>query len=196
MARVRPAVTTVDESLRSDADVMLAVATGDQQAFAELYDRFAGKVLGVVRRVVRDPAQSEEIAQEVLVEVWKTATRFDPARGSAQGWILTTAHRRAVDHVRSEQAHRNRTQRVGIRDHHAASHDETAETAEVNWEHDQVRQALDGLTPLQREAIELAYYKGYTYPEVAEILNAPLGTVKTRIRDGFIRIRDGLDVTS
>lgn len=196
MARVPPAVTTLDAAARSDAEVMLAVGRGDQQAFGELYDRFAGKVLGVVRRVVRDPAQSEEIAQEVLVEVWKTATRFDPDRGSVQGWILTTAHRRAIDHVRSEQAHRDRTQRVGIRDHYTATHDETSETVEVNWEHDQVRQALGGLTELQRQAIELAYYQGYTYPEVAEILDAPLGTVKTRIRDGFIRIREGLDMSS
>lgn len=196
VARVPPRATTVATASPSDAEVMQAIARGDQTAFAELYDRFAGKVFGVVKRVVRDPAQSEEIAQEVLVEVWRTASRFDPARGSVQGWVLTTAHRRAVDHVRSEQAHRDRTHRIGVRDHFSASHDSTAEAVEIDFEHAQIRDALAGLTPLQREAIDLAYYQGYSYPEVAELLDTPLGTVKTRIRDGFIRLREGLEVAS
>ncbi|MEX0832174.1 MAG: ECF RNA polymerase sigma factor SigK [Nitriliruptoraceae bacterium] len=195
MARVPPSAITLEVAPRPDADLMLAVAKGDKAAFSEVYDRFAGKVYGIVKRVVRDPAQSEEIAQEVLVEIWRTAARFDPERGSVQGWMLTTAHRRAIDHVRSEQAHRDRNQRVGVRDHFAVSHDETAETAEINFEHAQVREALNALSDLQRQAIELAYYQGYTYPEVAEILGAPVGTVKTRIRDGFIRLRDELGVT-
>lgn len=196
VARVPPNATTVEIASRPDAEVMLAVACGSQEAFAELYDRFAAKVFGVVKRVVRDPAQSEEIAQEVLVEVWRKASRFDSGRGSVQGWLLTTAHRRAVDHVRSEQAHRNRTQRIGVRDHFSVSHDATAEAVEIRFEHTQVREALAALTELQREAIDLAYYQGYTYPEVAELLDAPLGTVKTRIRDGFIRLREGLEVAS
>jgi RNA polymerase sigma-70 factor, ECF subfamily len=126
--------------------------------------------------------------------VWRTATRFDASRGSAQTWVLTMAHRRAVDRVRSEQASRNRNDRVGHRDQSRAF-DEVAEQVETSLEQDQVREALEALTELQREAVELAYYKGYTYREVAEVLDAPLGTIKTRMRDGLIRLRDAMGVT-
>jgi RNA polymerase sigma-70 factor, ECF subfamily len=177
----------------TDDELLVAVSRGDQEAFSELYDRFAARVFGIVRRVVRDPAQSEEVAQEVFVGLWRTATRFDPDKGSASTWILMTAHRRAVDHVRSEQAHRDRTARVGARDHRRPF-DEPAEQVELRFEHQQVRDALDSLTDLQRQAVELAYFGGYSYPEVAELLGAPLGTVKTRIRDGFVRLRDELGV--
>jgi RNA polymerase sigma-70 factor, ECF subfamily len=175
-------------------ELLQATARGDQAAFAELYDLLAPMVYGVIRRVVRDPSQSEEVAQEVFVEVWRTATRFDASRGSAQTWVLTMAHRRAVDRVRSEQASRNRNDRVGHRDQSRAF-DEVAEQVETSLEQDQVREALEALTELQREAVELAYYKGYTYREVAEVLDAPLGTIKTRMRDGLIRLRDAMGVT-
>jgi RNA polymerase sigma-70 factor, ECF subfamily len=177
----------------SDEDLLAAVARGDQRAFAQLYDRHAGLVYGVVKRVLRDPSQSEEVAQEVLVEVWRTATRFDPARGSAQTWMLTMAHRRAIDRVRSEQASRDRNDRIGQRDQ-SRPFDEVAEAVEVRFEHEQVREALSALTDLQREAVELAYYNGYTYREVAELLDTPLGTIKTRMRDGLIRLRDAMGV--
>ena len=173
--------------------LLLAVARGDQAAFAALYDRIGALVHGVVRRVVRDPAQSEEVTQEVMVEVWRTAVRFDPDRGAARTWILTMAHRRAIDRVRSEQASRNRTERVAGREH-ARDFDEVSERVEVAFEHEQVRTALGTLTDLQRQAVELAYYQGYTYREVAELLDTPLGTVKTRMRDGLIRLRDALGV--
>jgi RNA polymerase sigma-70 factor, ECF subfamily len=176
-----------------DEDLLLAVARGDQQAFADLFDRFGGSVFGVVKRVVRDPSQSEEVTQEVLVEVWRTATRFDPDRGTAQTWILTMAHRRAIDRVRSEQASRDRTDRIGVRDRSRAF-DEVAEAVELRFEHQQVRESLTALTELQREAVELAYYGGHTYREVAELLDTPLGTVKTRMRDGLIRLRDAMGV--
>jgi RNA polymerase sigma-70 factor, ECF subfamily len=177
----------------SDEDLLLAVARGDQAAFADLFDRFGGSVFGVVKRVVRDPSQSEEVTQEVLVEVWRTATRFDPVRGTAQTWILTMAHRRAIDRVRSEQASRDRTDRIGVRDR-SRPFDEVAEAVELRFEHQQVRDSLTALTELQREAVELAYYGGYTYREVAELLDTPLGTVKTRMRDGLIRLRDAMGV--
>ncbi|HVM19812.1 MAG TPA: ECF RNA polymerase sigma factor SigK [Egibacteraceae bacterium] len=185
----------------SDAPITLEgllgdVARGDQAAFAQLYDRVGGQVYGLVRRVLRDPAQSEEITQEVLLEVWRTASRFDRARGSAQSWIMTMAHRRAVDRVRSEQAARDRQERVATRDGAEAAFDVVAEDVEIRLERQQVRQALGNLTELQREAIELAYYGGYTYREVAELLDAPLGTVKTRLRDGLIRLRDTIGVTT
>jgi RNA polymerase sigma-70 factor, ECF subfamily len=183
-----------DGPARSADELLQAAARGDQAAFAALYDRLAPMVYGVIRRVVRDPSQSEEVAQEVFVEVWRIATRFDPARGSAQTWVLTMAHRRAVDRVRSEQATRNRNDRVGHRER-SREFDEVAEQVETGLEQAEVREALEVLTDLQREAVELAYYKGYTYREVAEVLDAPLGTIKTRMRDGLIRLRDAMGVT-
>lgn len=177
-------------------DLLAAVAKGDQAAFAAIYDRVHVQVYGLIRRVLRDPSQSEEITQEVLLDVWRTASRFDRTRGSAKAWILTMAHRRAVDRVRSEQASRNRETKVGVRDHAGDGFDEVAETVEVRLEHQQVRQAMDRLTDLQRESVELAYYGGYTYREVAELLDTPLGTVKTRLRDGLIRLRDAMGVTA
>jgi len=192
--RLRTVDPAVDGAPRDEQQLLVAVARGDQAAFGELYDRVAGTVHGVVRKVVRDPAQSEEVTQEVLVEVWRTAVRFDPQRGSARTWILTMAHRRAIDRVRSEQSSRDRTERAGHRDRSPAF-DEVAEEIERNDEHDQVREALAALTDLQREAVGLAYYQGYTYREVAELLDTPLGTVKTRMRDGLIRLRDAMGVT-
>lgn len=180
---------------RTDEDVLLRVARGDQAAFEQLYDRFAGPVYGVVRRVVRDPAQSEEVTQEVLTEVWRTATRFDPDKGKASTWILVMAHRRAIDRVRSVQASRDRTERVGIAQHER-DHDHVSEEVETRFEHEAVRTALDELTDLQRQAVELAYYGGMTYREVSELLDTPLGTIKTRIRDGLIRLRDTMGVTA
>ena len=179
--------------LRSDEHLLAEVARGDEAAFGELYDRYAGMVYGVVRKVVRDPSQSEEVAQEVLVEAWRTASRFDADRGSARTWLLTMAHRRAIDRVRSVQASRDRTEREG-RKYVDRDHDSVSEQVETRLEHQQVRGALAQLTELQREAVELAYYGGYTYRKVAELLDTPLGTVKTRLRDGLIRLRDAMGV--
>jgi RNA polymerase sigma-70 factor, ECF subfamily len=178
----------------SDEDLLAGAARGDQTAFAALYDRHAGLVHGVVRKVVRDPAQSEEVTQEVFVEAWRTATRFDPDLGSGRTWLLTMAHRRAIDRVRSEQASRDRTERVGRRDG-VRAYDEVTEQVELREEHELVRSALGTLTDLQREAVELAYFHGYTYREVADLLDTPLGTIKTRMRDGLIRLRDAMGVT-
>lgn len=172
-------------------DLLERVAASDQVAFGELYDTCAGQVYGLVRRILRDPAQSEEVTQEVLLEMWRTAARFDRNRGTARTWILTLTHRRAVDRVRSEQAARDRDSLAGSRDARTGF-DAVVEEVEVRLEHQQVRRALNRLTVLQREAVELAYYGGHTYREVAELLDAPLGTVKTRLRDGLIRLRDEL----
>ena len=173
------------------AGLLALVARGDHQAFERVYARLAGPVYGMVRQVLRDPAQSEEVAQEVLLEVWRAASRFDPARGSAAAWALTIAHRRAVDRVRSEHACSLREQKV------AADREGQADVADVvaaTLDRQRVRRCLDGLTELQRESIQLAYYGGYTYPQVARLLEVALGTVKTRIRDGLIRMRDCLGV--
>ncbi len=180
---------------RSDPDLdnlLTLVARGDQGAFESVYDRLAGPVYGLIRKVLRDPAQSEEVAQEVLLEVWRTASRFDPGKGSAVTWVLTIAHRRAIDRVRSETAAAEREQRSATA---PVAVDETAESVEASLEAERVRRCLDGLTELQRESITLAYYGGYSYPQVAALLDTALGTIKTRIRDGLIRLRDCLGVS-
>ncbi len=178
-------------------DLLRAVGRGDEAAFARLYDLVAPRVYGLIRRVLRDPAQAEEVAQEVLVEVWRTAARFDPAHGSATSWVFTIAHRRAVGRARSEQSSAERTVRAG-----AAAidtpYDEVADEVSGRLERQQVRRCLDDLTELQRQVVTLAYYQGHSYPQVAELLKTPLGTVKTRMRDGLIRLRDclGVEVTA
>ncbi|MEU5636292.1 sigma-70 family RNA polymerase sigma factor [Streptomyces rishiriensis] len=172
-------------------ELLVLVARGDQRAFERLYAVVSGPVFGLVRRVVRDPAQSEEVAQEVLLEAWRSAGRFDPNRGSALSWILTLAHRRAVDRVRSARAAVDREQREASR-YHDPAFDQVAEEVEAGLERQLVRRCLNRLTALQRQSVTLAYYDGYTYREVADRLSLPLGTVKTRMRDGLTRLRDCL----
>jgi RNA polymerase sigma-70 factor, ECF subfamily len=178
-----------DEDL---AQLLARVARGDHQAFEAVYGELASPVYGMIRQVLRNPAQSEEVAQEVLLEIWRTASRYDPGKGSPAAWALTIAHRRAVDRVRSETASTRR-------EHQAASgsggEDEVADAVETALDQQRVRRCLDSLTSLQRESVTLAYYGGYSYPQVAALLGTALGTVKTRIRDGLIRLRDCMGVT-
>ncbi|NAS20762.1 sigma-70 family RNA polymerase sigma factor [Herbidospora sp. NEAU-GS84] len=174
-------------------ELLVLVARGDETAFERLYDRLIASVFGLIRRVVRDRAQAEEVAQEVMVEVWRTAARFDPARGGAMAWVMTVAHRRAVDRVRSAQASSDREDRVARMGGEVA-YDHVAETVTTRLEGERVRRCLDGLTELQRQAVTMAYYGGYSYPEVAGLLKVPLGTVKTRMRDGLVRLRDCMGV--
>ncbi|MFM9373571.1 sigma-70 family RNA polymerase sigma factor [Streptomyces sp. Da 82-17] len=176
-------------------ELMGRVALGDQDAFASVYDLAMGPVLGTVRAVLRDHAQSEEVAQEIMVELWRTAARYRPDRGTAINWILTLAHRRAVDRVRSAEASAARDHKAALLDRTPA-YDTVAEQVESRLEREQVRRCLRTLTEIQRQAVTLAYYRGLTYREVAEILTLPLGTVKTRMRDGLIRLRDCLGVTA
>jgi RNA polymerase sigma-70 factor (ECF subfamily) len=167
------------------------VARGDRDAFEDLCHQIAAPVFGTVRAVLRDVPQSEEVAQEVLVEVWQSASRFDPRRGGALAWVTMIAHRRAVDRVRSEQRSAQRELRAAA---HTVAYDEVAETAEANLDAERVRRCLRSLTDLQREAVTLAYYGGYTYRQVAALLGVAAGTVNTRMRDGLIRLRDCLGV--
>lgn len=166
-----------------------AAAQGDQGSFAALYDATAPRVLGLVLRVLRDRAQAEEVTQEVFLQVWRSAGSFDPSRGSALAWLLTLAHRRAVDRVRSAQAQSKRD--LAYESQHVDTpFDSTAESAQERMEATRVRSALDVLTSPQRSAIELAFFDGLTHREVSERLGVPLGTAKTRIRDGLKRMRE------
>jgi RNA polymerase sigma-70 factor, ECF subfamily len=167
------------------------VARGDDAAYGVVYGQLAGHVFGVARSVLRDPAHAEEVAQEVLLEVWREAAHYDPARGTAKAWVMTLAHRRAVDRVRSEQASAAREQRAAKPE---VSYDVVAETVAARLDAERVRRCLGSLTGLQQESITLAYYRGFTYREVAALLKVPVGTVKTRMRDGLIRLRDCLGV--
>lgn len=171
------------------------VAKGDERAFEQLYELVAAPLFGLVQRVVRDAAQSEEIAQEVLVEVWRTATQYRSDRGSALNWILTLSHRRAVDRVRSAQSRRDRETRRASEDYHRPF-DEVTDAVAARWEQRQLRRCLSTLTHLQHESVVLTYYRGYTHRQAAGLLQAPLGTIKTRLRDGLIRLRDCLGVGS
>jgi RNA polymerase sigma-70 factor (ECF subfamily) len=171
------------------------VAKGDEQAFAELYDEVAPTVFGLARRIVRQAEHAEEVAQEVLLQVWQQAARFEPSRGSGLAWIMTLTHRRAVDRVRSAQSATDRENRVG-RASHEREHDSVAEAVEQKLEAEAVRDCIGALTDVQRESVMLAYFGGRSYPEVADQLGAPLGTIKTRMRDGLIRLRDCLGVTA
>ncbi|MFI0485447.1 sigma-70 family RNA polymerase sigma factor [Actinomadura sp. 9N215] len=173
------------------AELLGRVARGDQDAFAQVYEHLSGPVYGVALRVVRDPAQAEEVAQDVLVELWRKASHYRPERGTAMAWALTVAHRRAVDRVRSSQADRDREERTPAP---APDYDDVAEQVGTRLEHQQVRRCMRGLTETQRESITLAYYGGYTYREVSELLGVGLPAVKTRMRDGLIRLRDCLGV--
>jgi RNA polymerase sigma-70 factor, ECF subfamily len=193
--KAAPASGPADPVARSDADLdelLTLAARGDQGAFAAVYDRLARPAYGLICKVLRDPAQAEEVVQEVMLEVWRTASRFDPDRGAAATWVLTIAHRRAVDRVRSETAAAEREQRAA---QVPAAADDVADSVEASLDAELLRRCLDGLTDMQRESITLAYYGGYTYREVAKLLDAALGTVKSRIRDGLGRLRECLGVS-
>lgn len=172
-----------------EALLLRRCADGDKAAYAQLYERIAPRVFGLVRRVVHNRELSEEVTQEVLIDVWRHSARFDTTRGSAMGWILAIAHRRAVDRVRSEEAAGRRDTTYSLSSSGIAV-DPTGEAAESDVDRDTVRRALDSLTDTQRRSIELAYYGGYTHTEIATLLDIPVGTAKTRIRDGLIRLRD------
>lgn len=173
-------------------DALLRAAHGDQRAFAELYDMMSARVFGLIVRVVVDRSQSEEVLQEVFLEAWQTATSFDTDRGRARSWLLTIAHRRAVDRVRASQASRRRDLVVGARDL-AESRPGIDDEVELLIDAGNATSALNELPGPQRRAIVLAYFGGYSQREIAALLDTPLGTIKTRIRDGLSRLRRELE---
>ncbi len=175
----------------ADVDALVGrVARGDASAFEALYDELSSAVFGLARRVVRDPARAEDVTQEVFLEVWRKAARFDSALGRAKTWVMTIAHRRAVDAVRRNESQKRQDVK-GAPDE--VSHDEPADRVIAAEEHGAVRECLETLTDLQLESVRLAYFNGYTYNEVATLLEKPLPTIKTRMRDGLIRLRDCLE---
>ena len=176
-------------------DLLKAVAASDQESFAALYDRTSAVVFGAVRRIVRSQEHAEEVTQEVYLEIWRKARNWDPNRGSALTWIMLIARARATDRVRSEQASRDRQERVAPGWVELPA-DQVSEEVSIAFEQGEVRNMLGHLTDLQRQVIELAYFGGRTYPEVARLLDLPLGTVKTRMRDGLLRLRQALGTPS
>ena len=175
------------------ADLLVRSAAGDQAAFAGLYDMLSPRVFGLILRVLVDRHQSEEVLQEVFLEVWQTAERFAPNKGQGRSWVLTIAHRRAVDRVRSAQASTQRDVKAGFKDLDVA-HDGVAEQVELKIEGRRVVAALTTLPDLQREALVLAHYGGYSQSEIAVLVGSPLGTVKTRMGDGLSRLRAEMGV--
>ncbi|GAB3756136.1 sigma-70 family RNA polymerase sigma factor [Yimella radicis] len=167
----------------TDLGVLIAsCAAGDQDAFARTYDLASTRVYGMVLRVLRDEALTEEVTQEVFLEIWQKASSFRGG-GTAWGWVLAIAHRRAVDRVRSVEAARRRDERYANEPVGAAvGPEDTVVAAETGLA---VRQCLETLSAVQRHAIELAYWAGLTQHQIAEKLGAPLGTVKSRVRDGL-----------
>lgn len=183
------------DSIDHAGELLLRVAGGDQAAFARLYDMLSPRAFGLILRVLVDRSQSEEVLQEVFLEIWQSAARFAPNKGQGRSWVLTIAHRRAVDRVRSAQASTDRDVRAGFRDIDVA-HDGVAEEVELRIEGQRVSEALATLPDPQREAITLAYFGGYSQSEIAALVGAPLGTIKTRMRDGLSRLRVEMGVTS
>jgi len=168
-------------------------ARGRETAFAELYDLTCARIHGIVLRVIRSPDHAAEVTQEVYLDIWLHAAHYSPARGSALAWMTTIAHRRAVDRVRSQISTKAREDRYGQRSVEREA-DHVWEDVQQDFERHRVRKALRTLTAAQREALDLAYFGGYTQREVAGLLRVPLGTVKTRIRDGLIKLRDALEI--
>ncbi|MFJ6001168.1 sigma-70 family RNA polymerase sigma factor [Arthrobacter sp. NPDC092385] len=174
-------------------DLLLRIARQDRAAFALFYEQTSKRVYGLARRVLIDPELSEDATQEVYLQVWNTADRFNPAMGSPMAWLMTLAHRRAVDRVRSEQSATDREARYGAATQ-TIDHDDVVDTVTQRLEAESVVRCLDTLTETQQESVKLAYYGGLTYREVAEKLGVAVPTIKSRIRDGLIRLKTCLGV--
>lgn len=173
-------------------ELLAQTADGDQAAFAQFYELMGPSAYGLALRVTRDSHIAQDVLQETFADIWSQAGRYDPASSSARAWVAMITHRKAVDRVRREQSDRDRgatwVSRSAVR-----AHDSVAEVVQLRAEHRRVRSAMDRLTPVQREALDLAYFGGYTHTEVAARLDIPLGTAKTRIRDALRCLRTHLE---
>ncbi|BCW19735.1 ECF RNA polymerase sigma factor SigK [Arthrobacter sp. NtRootA9] len=176
------------------AVLLEGIARGDQAAFAEFYRLTSRRVFGMARRVLIDPELSEDTTQEVFLQVWQNAAKFDPSAGSPLSWLMTISHRRAVDRVRSSQSSSDREARYGASTQDI-EHDSVSDEVDSRLEAEAVVRCLGTLTETQQESVRLAYYGGLTYREVAERLNAAVPTIKSRIRDGLIRLKTCLGVS-
>ncbi|WP_107704422.1 sigma-70 family RNA polymerase sigma factor [Nocardioides allogilvus] len=192
--RGRTARTGAEHSPDPLNQLLVLAGRADEDAFAQLYDDFAHRAYGLAVRVLGDPHQAQEVIQDVFLEVWRKAAHFDPRRGSATGWMLTITHRRAVDRVRASSAARRRDDEWHDASPAVTDVDTTFDEAQANLTAVRVRAALDSLTPVQRRAVELAYFGGHTYADVARLMHAPLGTTKSRIRAALVRLRDHLEI--
>ena len=174
-------------------ELMTLSSRGHEEAFAELYDRTSQRIYGIILRVLRSPDHAAEVMQEVYVEAWRQSARYSQGKGSVIAWMTTMAHRRAVDRVRSVSSEVARDERYAL---HGSDReiDQVWDGVEQRLDVERVRKGMASLTPIQREALTLAYFGGYTQSQVAQLLKLPLGTVKTRIRDGLIGLRDALGV--
>jgi RNA polymerase sigma factor (sigma-70 family) len=184
---------TPDRAIRQSAwecDVRDRLVAGDDTALSEIYDQFASFVYGLAVRVIGDARAAEDVSQDVFVAFWERPAAFDPQRGNLRTWLGTLTHRRAVDHVRREEARRRRAEREASR---AVASPDVEEMATALLNAERVRAALDELPPAQRQAIQLAYFGGKTYRQVAETLGIPEGTAKSRLRLGLRRIAEALD---
>ncbi len=189
-------ISTDEAEVDASAEQLLAsCAAGDRTAFQNVYRMFSATAYGLALRVLRDEELAQDALQEAFTQVWTEASRFDSERASAKAWIMTIVHRRAVDRVRREEADRRRGQAWGI-GQIETPHDSVAEIVELNAEHRRVRSALAALSPIQRQALDLAYTRGLTQTQIAQQLDIPLGTAKTRLRDALQRLRQEMEVTA
>jgi RNA polymerase sigma-70 factor, ECF subfamily len=185
-------LSTVSDTAVEDRAAFERMARGDQEALAEIYDRHGRLVYSLAFRIVRDQSDAEDVVQDVFSQAWRQASRYDASRGSVLGWLLTLTRSRAIDRLRGRRSRPEPSGDEGvlngIPDPAAPADVQAASAVQAT----QIRAALDGLTVLQRVAIELAFYEGLTHAEIAERLELPLGTVKTRIRQGLLKLRDRL----
>ncbi|MBG6223743.1 RNA polymerase sigma-70 factor (ECF subfamily) [Arthrobacter sp. CAN_A2] len=199
VSRVSPVAPASDEFTADPVagptltELLSRIARQDRTAFALFYEQTSKRVYGLARRVLIDPELSEDATQEVYLQVWNTADRFNPALGSPMAWLMTLAHRRAVDKVRSEQSATDREARYGAATQ-TVDHDDVVDTVTQRLEAESVVRCLDTLTQTQQESVKLAYYGGLTYREVAEKLGVAVPTIKSRIRDGLLRLKTCLGV--
>ena len=182
-------------SVSTPEELIVACSQGDRDAFRLLYQQFSGQGYSLAMRVLRDEHLAQDSLQDAFALVWSKSGTFDARRASGQAWIMTFVHRRAVDRVRREQAEHDRM-RTWASAYEGSDHDSVAEIVELRSDHRMVREAMNALTPLQHQVIEMSYYGGLTQAQIAVQLNIPLGTAKTRMRDALQRLRQELEATA